>query len=163
MIILGVITLDQISKAWALIYLEHGPVEVLGDFLRFSLVFNEGGAMGTSFGPSSWYLVVAMLVLPVLCFMVYRCRAEKGTALPLAFVIGGAAGNLVDRVRLGKVVDFIDVDFFDFIVPRWWTFNVADSAITCAIVFLLVQALFFHGEPRTGSPEATETSPDSLR
>lgn len=112
----------------------------------FSLVYNEGGAMGTQFGPSVYYLIMALVVLPFLLFYLYRHRFQAIISLPLAFIAGGAIGNLIDRVRLGKVIDFIDVDFFDidlfgFHMERFWTFNIADSAISCAIVFLIVYML----------------------
>jgi signal peptidase II len=77
----------------------------------------------------------------------------------LAGIAGGALGNLIDRLRLGRVVDFIDVDFFDIDllgITRWWTFNVADIAISGAIVLLLLITLFQRRhdslEPEVRSP-----------
>jgi signal peptidase II len=122
------------------------PVHVLGTFLQFTLLYNEGGAMGTRLGPSAYYLIMALLVLPFLLAYIYRNRFRPAISLPLAFIAGGAIGNLIDRIRFGQVVDFIDVDFFviDFLgfhLERFWTFNIADAAISCAIVFLLIQII----------------------
>ena len=109
----------------------------------FTLVYNEGGAMGTRIGPSAYYLIMALVVLPFVGYYIYHHRQVKTVSIPLALIAGGAIGNLIDRIRLGRVVDFIDVDFFDisigsFELDRWWTFNVADSCISCSILFLLV-------------------------
>jgi signal peptidase II len=128
----------------------------------FTLVYNEGGAMGTSFGSSSLYIVIALLVIPVLLVFIYRDRNRPALSYPLAFIVAGALGNLIDRIRLGRVIDFIDCDFFHiniwkFQLERWWTFNVADASITCALVFLIVYQLFFHHHPAPG-PIDTSTS-----
>jgi signal peptidase II len=88
-------------------------------------------------------------------------------ALTLAFVAGGALGNIIDRIRLGRVVDFIDVNIpdvnlFGYHLERWWTFNIADSAISCAIVVLLFRVLFVKQQPspkRTETPEASPHQP----
>lgn len=135
---------DQTSKLWALTNLaEHTSRPVMGEFFMFSLVYNEGGAMGTRLGPSGYYLAMALLILPLVLFYIYRNREVRLISIPLALIAGGAIGNLIDRIRLGRVVDFIDVDFFDisiggFHLYRWWTFNLADAAISCAIVFLVI-------------------------
>ncbi len=135
---------DQASKVWAVANIaEHTSQSVLGEFLMFSLVYNEGGAMGTRLGPSGYYLGMALLILPLVFFYIYRNREVPAISIPLGLIAGGAIGNLIDRIRLGRVVDFIDVDFFDislgdFHLFRWWTFNIADAAISCAIVYLLI-------------------------
>lgn len=147
-IIVGVAGLDQITKFWALDALSDQPtISVLGSFLQFTLVYNLGGAMGTNLGTPLYYLVIASLVLPFILYYMYSHRRHRAISLPLAFIAGGAIGNFIDRVRLGKVVDFIDVDFFDinlfgYQLDRFWTFNIADSAITCSIVFLLAYLVF---------------------
>lgn len=136
---------------------------MLGDFLMFTLVYNEGGAMGTRIGPSVSYMVMAFVVLPFLLYYIYHNRKELMYTLPLSCIAAGAVGNLIDRVRLGRVIDFVDVDFFDihllgFHMERFWVFNVADAAISCSIVFLLIMLLFFHQQKE--AEIAPETSPD---
>lgn len=153
-VLAGVVLVDQATKLWAVASLTgQPPVKVFGDFLMFTLVYNEGGAMGTRIGPSTYYLIMALVVLPFVFYYIFHNRHTTAMSLPLAFIAGGAIGNLIDRIRLGQVVDFIDVDFFNisigsFQLDRWWTFNVADSAISCSIVFLIIHMFFQHKEPR---------------
>ncbi len=165
--VLGVVAADQTSKLWALANLtNHTPVQVLGDFLMFSLVYNEGGAMGTRLGPSGYYLLMALVVLPVVLYYIYRNRRLPVLSLPLACIAGGAIGNLIDRIRLGRVIDFIDVDFFDlhlagFHLDRWWTFNIADAAISCAVVFLVIHMILNRrslDRPDSQGPDPTEAA-----
>ncbi|MBD3258527.1 signal peptidase II [candidate division GN15 bacterium] len=167
-IIVGVVVVDQITKIWAVDYLStRQSVEVLGDFFRLTLVYNTGGAMGTRIGPSVYYLAMALIVLPVLLYYVYRNRGIRMIAWPLSFIAGGAIGNLIDRIRLGKVVDFLDFDFFNidllgFTMDRYWAFNIADSAITCSIVFLVFVMLFVYREPHGAETPTTESSDTDL-
>ncbi len=136
---------DQLTKRWALDALSDVPgrsISVFGDFLRWTLVFNEGGAMGTNLGSSSLYTVIGIVILIVLGFYLWQYRHIAKLAIPLSLIAGGAIGNLIDRFDHGKVVDWIDVNFFDisvmdFHLERWWTFNIADSAISVALVFML--------------------------
>lgn len=163
-IILVVAALDQVTKFWAVSALTGQPsLDVLGDFFKFTLVYNEGGAMGTSFGSSTWYLVIALVIVPILLYYLYIYRTMASFSIPLAFICGGAIGNLADRIRIGKVVDFLDVDFFDvnFLgihIDRWWTFNIADAAISCALVYLLIMVLF-HKSPQ---PKPSEDLPSPV-
>lgn len=143
---------------------EHVPQPVLGDFFMLSLVYNEGGAMGTRLGPSLYYLIMALVVLPFVFYYIYRNRQSPIISLPLSLIAGGAIGNLIDRIRLGRVIDFIDVDFFDisigsFHLTRWWTFNVADAAISCAIVFVLIH--LFVRRRSLDPPEPAMSEPGS--
>jgi signal peptidase II len=130
----------------------------------FSLVYNQGGAMGTQIGPSVYYLVMAIIVLPFVLYYIYRNRSYRAISLPLSFIAAGAIGNLIDRIRLGSVIDFIDVDFFniDFMgirMDRFWVFNVADASISCAIVFLI--AYIFIYRHSLDPSDRHETPPDS--
>jgi signal peptidase II len=142
-IILTVLLLDQVTKIWAVNFLTlNGPLEVIGQFLMLTLIYNEGGALGTSFGPSFYYLATSSLILVFVLYYLYFNRGNKQMSYPLAFITGGALGNIIDRIRIGKVVDWIDIDFFDmnlfgYHLERWWTFNIADAAISCSIIFLL--------------------------
>jgi len=149
-IIFSSVLVDQLTKIWAennLIY--NQPVEVLGNFFRFTLVYNDGGAMGTNFGSPLYYLISAVIILTLVLVYIYLNRQHTILVVPLAFIAGGAIGNIIDRLRVGKVVDFIDLDFFDinmfgYQLNRWWTFNIADSVISCSLVFLLVYIFISH-------------------
>lgn len=161
-IVLVVILVDQVTKLWAVATLTGQPSrQIIGDSVMCTLVYNEGGAMGTRLGSSAYYTAIAVAILPFIIFYFWRYRYSRVIAWPMAFILGGASGNLIDRFRLGKVVDFIDIDipninFSWYQLDRWWTFNVADAAITCSIVFLLAHMLFAHRTPSIsdkGSPE----------
>lgn len=140
--------LDQITKLWAVSALTGQPSQpVLGRIFMFTLIYNEGGALGTSLGSSNFYLIVSLIVTPILCYFVWLRRHEPYFAWPLAFIVAGAIGNIIDRIRFGQVVDFIDIDIPDinFLwinVDRWWTFNIADAAISCSMVFLIIYLTF---------------------
>jgi len=150
--------MDQTTKIWAAANLTGQPsMKVIGDLVMFTLVYNYGGAMGTSFGSSAWYLVVAFLLLPFLAYYVYHQRHNPKLSWPLAFIAGGAVGNIIDRLRLGKVIDFIDVDFINislgsFQLERWWTFNIADAAISVAITWIVIGTLFFKAYAQPTQP-----------
>ncbi len=160
-IVFSVLLADQFTKILALRYLaETESVAVLGRFLMFTLVYNEGGAMGTNLGSSTYYLIASILILLFVMYYIYLARRDRVLAFTLSFVAGGALGNIVDRIRLGKVIDFIDVDIPDVSLfgrelERWWTFNIADSAITCAIVVLLVRVVFVRHPKEVESPETS--------
>jgi signal peptidase II len=133
-----VVVLDVLTKAWAERSLErHVPVEVIGEYARWFLVYNEGAAFGTYLGPWSRVIFTALAIL-VLVFLgrIYRetAPADRLRLLALGLVCGGAVGNLVDRLRHGLgVVDFIDIGVG---TVRFWTFNVADSAVTIGAIIL---------------------------
>lgn len=104
--------------------------------------------MGTNFGSSAAYLISSILILAFVLYYTFVNRNNPRLAYALSFITGGAIGNIIDRLRLGHVIDFLDVDFFniDFLgyhLDRWWTFNLADAAITCSIIYLLAYILFF--------------------
>jgi signal peptidase II len=131
----AVVVLDALTKQWALTALADKPVELFGS-LRLALVFNKAGAFGLG-GAFIPFLAVAALILVVVMVTVGSATARVGTAVALGLVLGGAFGNVGDRIfrspgfLKGAVVDFIDVGF-------WPVFNVADSAITCGCLLLLV-------------------------
>ncbi|HEX6058103.1 MAG TPA: signal peptidase II [Gemmatimonadaceae bacterium] len=144
-----VVVLDIVSKAWAERALDlHVPVEVVGDFARWNLVYNEGAAFGTHLG--DWSRVIfTLLAALVLVFLgrIYKETAadDRQRLLALGLVCGGAVGNLVDRIRHGLgVVDFIDLGVGAI---RFWTFNVADSAVTIGAI-LLAWSLWREPEPQ---------------
>jgi len=135
----SVVVLDVITKQLAVRYLfpPHIPHRVIGDVVRFTLAWNPGAAFSMSLGSYSRFIFGGFAVIAL--FVLWRLYREsrpderlKPLALGLAW--GGAAGNLVDRIRspLG-VVDFIDIGIGDV---RFWTFNVADSAVTIGAVSL---------------------------
>lgn len=129
---------DQISKAWikdALPRRPNGEMPIIGDAFLLSLTHNHGGAWGVL--PQGNYLFVVFAAFAIVALIIAYHRMQRiellvGTAFALA--LGGAAGNLLDRLRYGSVVDFFYVKIINFPI-----FNVADSAITVGILLL-----FFH-------------------
>ena len=127
-----VVALDQGSKALATSLVDRGDrVEVL-PFLHIENVRNKGVAFGLGGDISSVLIGVAILaLLGLLIFLAARGRGGVMVWLPAALLIGGALGNLADRVRDGAVTDFIDL-------PLWPTFNLADVAIVVGVLLLLL-------------------------
>jgi signal peptidase II len=138
-----VIVLDWFSKQRISEALElYRPREIFS-WLNITLAHNYGAAFSFLSNAGGWqrgfFIVLGSVVSVVLLVWLLRLpRQEWRTGLGLALVLGGAIGNLVDRVQLGYVVDFIDVHFGGWHYPA---FNVADSAITCGVILLLLDAL----------------------
>jgi signal peptidase II len=131
----AVVVADELTKWWAVDRLSRGPIAVVGS-LRLALTYNSGGAfgLGSGFVPM---IVLAVIALFVVLFVVGRSIDRTAIAVALGLVLGGALGNLADRLfrapgfGRGSVVDFVDL--------RWWpVFNVADAAITCGCVLLVL-------------------------
>lgn len=147
-----VFAIDWITKRLAVANLSpaHVPHEIVGEYLRFTLAYNPNAAMGLSLGSFSrvGFAVLAMVMLIILG-SIYRKlgRGERLQAAALALIAAGALGNLTDRLTssLG-VVDFIDVGFGD---NRFWTFNVADAAVSTGAVLLI---LLSRSESRKAAP-----------
>jgi len=147
----AVVALDQATKAVASSRLETGEsISVLGDFIRLTLVHNTGAAFGLFPGSRVPFIIVSVLAIGVVLYLFLRdtYRSAWNRTL-LGCILGGAIGNLVDRVRLGWVVDFIDVGYG---TARWPVFNVADSAVTLGVL-LLAWNLARSGRVATPEPE----------
>jgi signal peptidase II len=138
-VIVVVVAIDVISKAMAVSSLvpAYTPHEIIGNTVRFTLAYNPGAAFGFNLGAASRWIFSALTVvaLAVLASLYRSTREGDYTrVLALALVSAGALGNLIDRIRWSVgVVDFIDVGFGDH---RFWTFNVADSAVTVGAILL---------------------------
>jgi signal peptidase II len=142
---LGVLALDQLTKSLALARLAPGlPVPLVDGLLALTLVTNPGLAFGVfAATPAGWRWLVALLslaALSVLAVLSIRLVHAGGwlASLGLGLIFGGAIGNLIDRVRYGAVVDFIDLHWRGY---HWPAFNVADSAITVGVGLLAVRLL----------------------
>jgi signal peptidase II len=134
-----VVLLDQLTKAWLVANVAQGDVlRVVGDAIR--LVYHQNS--GALFGMFRDQAIVFGLISIVVIGLIVGYHARSGRSLylsvALGFLLGGALGNLIDRLRLGYVIDFVDIGIGDL---RFYTFNVADSAISAAIVLLVGVAL----------------------
>lgn len=136
-----VIVSDQISKHLALQYLAAGDVP-LAPFFRFALAFNTGAAFSFLADAGGWqnlFFVGVAVVVSGIILVMFRKLGSKDLQLAVALmlVLGGAIGNVIDRLRFGYVVDFIDVYYRHW---HWPTFNIADSAISIGAVLLILDA-----------------------
>ena len=179
----GIIVLsDQITKLlvkgieipWAGISvkgMQYGLSKpVIGDFFRLTYIENPGMAFGIDVGGKLFFSLFSVAASIAILVYLYNARNESlGFRISLAMILGGAVGNLIDRVFYGvifneaplfygKVVDFFDVDFFNidilgYHLSRWPVFNIADASVTIGVILLL----FFHRRPVEEQPVAAET------
>lgn len=141
----GIFFLDQMTKAWAIRKLRYGTdVVVIPNFLNFAYAENTGVAFSqlNNFGDSGrWGLSAVAIVAGILVlFYFWRIpRANDRLLGALALLLAGIVGNVTDRLRLGFVIDFIDVQFGAWHYP---TFNVADAAICTGAMLLIIDVFF---------------------
>ena len=135
---LVVLALDQLTKTWITQFLGRpdGPhsVEVVGDVVRLSYTTNTGAAFGMFPAGTVFFTIVALVATPIL--LVARSYvSERAWWMTIVFgmMLGGTLGNLLDRLRLGRVTDFIDIGVGSV---RWWSFNVADSSFVVGVILL---------------------------
>lgn len=163
-----VLIADQLTKYIALATLTPGhPVDVLGSWLRWTLAYNPGGAFGMRLGSSNYYLITSLLIFVALAVYIYRNRFVTYIAVPLSLVAGGAIGNIIDRIRFGEVVDFIDCEFpdvniFGYEMYRWPIFNVADMAVSCGIIATIILILYHSKKEATQSGQAASETDSTV-
>ncbi len=139
-IAVSVIVADQLTKSWIVSSVEKGSdFSVLGTWLNFVYGTNSGILFGMVPQSATAFAVVSLVVIVLI--VVYHRRAGRGVVMSVAtaLLLGGAIGNLIDRLRFGEVVDWIDMGIGQW---RFWTYNVADAAITTSLVLILVVAVF---------------------
>ncbi len=139
-----IVAADQLAKAWVVGNLAQGEgFEVLGDWVRIIHWRNSGILFGMLPQSGGAFAVASLAVAGLI--VLYHARAGRGLVVTLALglLLGGAIGNLIDRVHYGSVIDFVDMGIGAW---RFYTYNVADAAISTAIVMLLATAAF----PRIG-------------
>lgn len=137
-----VVVLDQLTKWMALKYL-LGKVVAVVPFVNFVLVFNRGAAFGFLNDAGNWqnffFVIVAAIACAVIIYMLTRLESRNTkVGVGLALILGGAIGNVIDRLVHGYVIDFIDVFYGSW---HWPAFNIADSAISIGAVLLVLDAL----------------------
>lgn len=138
-----IIVVDQVTKIWAETVLSaEGPIEVLSWF-NFTLAYNRGAAFSFLAGAGGWqryfFLGIGLVAVVIIVVWLRRLRAdERMTALGLVSILGGAIGNLIDRVLYGHVIDFIDWHYAGW---HWPAFNIADSSILMGAVLVVLSGL----------------------
>ena len=140
-IAIAAIAIDQLTKMWALSALADGrTIRVIPGLLSLTLVRNPGASLGMGSGMTWLISLLAMAACVALVVLAVRTISMKWTVL-FAFAFAGAFGNLIDRVRLGYVVDMLDTMFMDFPV-----FNVADVFVVCGTICALIYYLAFYSK-----------------
>ncbi len=145
----AIVALDQLTKAWIAAAIAQGETVTLAPFFDLVRVYNRGAAFSFLSDASGWqrwfFVALAGAISVWLVVLIARHRAETALPLALALILGGAVGNLIDRLNHGAVVDFLYVH-----VGRWgWpAFNAADSAITLGVAVILISQL--RGHARAG-------------
>jgi signal peptidase II len=145
---ISLVLLDQWTKQLALQHFKLGQLETVTPFFDLTLAFNRGAAfsfLSDAGGWQRWFFTgISASVSAVLVVWLWRLGSrQRLLALGLSLVLGGAIGNLIDRVALGYVVDFISLHYRDY---YWPAFNIADSAITCGAVLLFIDIFKGQGE-----------------
>jgi signal peptidase II len=157
----AIVVADQLTKAWLTSWLAPGAsVSVVGDYLRLVHSQNNGALFGLFRESAVLFGIVSIGVIGLI--VAYHARSGRSAymSIALGLLLGGALGNLADRFRLGYVVDFVDAGIG---TVRWYTFNVADSAISLSIVLLLLAALrpaLAEPRPRPVATDPASTKPD---
>ena len=137
--ILAIVALDQLTKSWAVAALSDGPVHVIGDAVKLELTRNGGGAFSRFQGMTPILAVGAIIVTFVL-MRVLRGVTDRWLVTALTLVLGGALGNLGDRIF--RTPGFLRGHVVDFVAVGWWpVFNVADSCISIGAVLLILRSL----------------------
>jgi signal peptidase II len=133
-------------------------VQILGDFFRFTYVENPGIAFGLRINNKVFFTVLSIIAVFIIFYYLFLMKENPLLRFSFALILGGAFGNLIDRFLFGRVVDFLDFNFFDVSIPkfsflffnfsgyqmsRWPVFNIADIAVTIGMLLIIYNAIFF--------------------
>jgi signal peptidase II len=145
--VIAIVVADQLTKAWAVSALADGPTKILGDTVKFEVSRNSGAAFSRFQGYTP---VLAVLALGI-AFLIARAArqaTDRWLMIGLVLVLGGACGNLVDR--MARSPGFLRGHVVDFIAVGWWpVFNIADSCVTVGAVVLVIRTVFAPATVRT--------------
>jgi signal peptidase II len=138
----SVLIVDQVSKTYLVGLMEQYPAGIeVTSFFNLIMVWNTGVSFGMLAGGETtrWILVGIGILISIAVVVWLKKATNKPLAMGLGLVLGGAIGNIIDRIHYGAVADFFD---FDLVFMRWPAFNVADMAIVCGVLLLLLENLF---------------------
>ena len=137
--VLTIVVLDQLTKSWAVSALASGPKWVIGDSVGFDLTRNGGSAFSRFQGLTP-VLAIGAIVVTIVLVRVLRGTTDRVLVIGLTLVLGGALGNIMDRVF--RAPGFMRGHVVDFVAVGWWpVFNVADSCVTIGAILLVVRSL----------------------
>ena len=158
-IISSVVIFDQVTKFLVKKFMSlYAHIEIIGDFFQFTYIENPGMAFGIQMENKILFTILSIGAAIIVAVYLYRMRNDKTPIIiALCLILGGAIGNLIDRLIYGKVIDFLDIEFFDISLPslnlvlfefpgydltRWPIFNIADSSVTIGMVIITWMILF---------------------
>jgi signal peptidase II len=152
----AIVAVDQATKAWIVANVDPGrPLILVGENLRLIVSHNTGALFGLFRDQAPLFALVSVAVIGLIVWYHGHSGRSRYLSIALGLLLGGAIGNLIDRFRFGYVVDFVDAGIGNL---RWYTFNVADSAISIALLMLLLAAIW---PARTiGSPTVSRAGAD---
>ena len=135
------IILDQWSKVGITSHFAYGESMPITSFFNLVLVYNTGAAFSFLSDASGWqrwfFIGITVAAIALIMWMIHKHRGDKLFCWGLTLILSGALGNLIDRIRLGHVIDFLDFHFNGW---HFWAFNVADSAITIGAALLILDS-----------------------
>jgi len=144
-----VIALDQLTKHWVVQAFSFGEASPVTTFFNLVLAHNTGAAFSFLAEAGGWqrvfFIVVASVASAVIFYLLRKHGRQTLFALALSLVLGGALGNLIDRIRWGYVVDFLDFYYGNY---HWPAFNVADMAITGGVILLVLDSMRKPGDKK---------------
>ncbi|OPX31049.1 MAG: signal peptidase II [Candidatus Latescibacteria bacterium 4484_181] len=134
--LVAVLLADQISKQIiAKLMVPGESIPMLGSFFQLTYVRNPRAAFGVSLGAGPFHIVVSSIVIVLLTVLLWKMRQQRGgVPIALSCILAGAWGNLIDRIRWGEVIDFLNLGIGNY---RWPVFNLADLAVTAGAFFLV--------------------------
>ena len=140
-LLVSIFVFDRLSKIWIINHQEENSAIFINKFLNFELIWNTGIGFGLfSTDPNLFYNLTSLFIFLVVLFLCYLIfRSNFFDKICFSIVLGGALGNLYDRLIYFAVPDFIDFHLEDF---HWFTFNIADIFITIGIILLIIKDLF---------------------
>lgn len=141
------LVLDQITKLWVQQTMAlYQSIPVLGSFFKLTYIHNPGGVFGMRLGNPYVHLALAGVALVFVCVLLWRLPpGDRLSGIGLGLVLGGAIGNIIDRVRLGEVIDFLD---FGLGTMRWWIFNLADMYVSVGAGLLILSYGVVHRDEK---------------
>ena len=142
-IIFLIFLIDQVSKYYIINIFEFQNEAIyLSSFLNFQLIWNEGIAFGLlSFENDLYYNSITFVIIIVISILLFLIKNDDQYSYFYSIIVGGALGNLIDRIRYSSVPDFIDFHISNF---HWFVFNIADIFVSLGVICLIVAEIFFN-------------------
>ena len=142
-IIFLIFLIDQVSKYYIINIFEFQNEAIyLSSFLNFQLIWNEGIAFGLlSFENDLYYNSITFVIIIVILILLFLIKNDDQYSYFYSIIVGGALGNLIDRIRYSSVPDFIDFHISNF---HWFVFNIADIFVSLGVICLIVAEIFFN-------------------